>query len=284
MPEAPGKPGRRFLRFSLRAFLLFVLLFGVGLGWAIHEARKQGIAVRALAEVGCLVDCNPPLNRPATLLERLRQLIGEENPWNATEIHANIRPKTRQVADVDLVHLRALPHIRVLLLGKTQVTDVGLANVQGLNQLESLGLTDNAVTDAGLANCEGLRKLRALHIDGTGVTDSGLIHLRGLSKLFVLNLGGTAVTDVGLAHIEGLTGLEYLHLDRTPITDAGLVYLEGMIHLRYLDLGSTSITEAGLVHLKAPQLRDLNLYNTRVSNAVIRELRRALGPRCRILQ
>ena len=48
MPDPSPNPRRRFLRFSLRGLMLVVLVISAALAWAIHEARKQGIAVRAL--------------------------------------------------------------------------------------------------------------------------------------------------------------------------------------------------------------------------------------------
>lgn len=283
MLETAVKPYRRFLRFSVRALLLFVLLAGVALAWGIYEARKQGIAVRALEKVGCEVDCGPRrLNQPMTPIEQLRHLIGEENPWNGTEMWANIRTKKRQLADADLIHLRALPDLKVLHLAKTQVTDVGLANLRGLTQLEIIDLSDDAVTDASLGNLAGLKNVVTVGIGGTGVTDAGLMQLRGLSNISGLNLNRTAVTDAGLAHIEPLTRLEALNLNSTQITDAGLVYLKGMTRLVYLDLGRTRITDAGLVHLKRLPLRDLILSETQVTAAGKRELRKTLGRKCMI--
>ena len=43
---------RRYLRFSLRALLVFVLLIGGWLGWIIHGARVQRDAVTALEQAG----------------------------------------------------------------------------------------------------------------------------------------------------------------------------------------------------------------------------------------
>jgi len=49
------EPKRRWLRFSLRSLMLLVLVLAVALGWAVHKARQQGIAVSALKEMGCIV-------------------------------------------------------------------------------------------------------------------------------------------------------------------------------------------------------------------------------------
>ena len=43
---------RRFLRFSLKAVLLLVLIIAISLGWAMHKVREQGIAIREMSEAG----------------------------------------------------------------------------------------------------------------------------------------------------------------------------------------------------------------------------------------
>ena len=53
---ADPKPLRRFLGFSLKGLLAFVLVIAVLLGLSVHEAKKQGIAVKELEKMGCMVE------------------------------------------------------------------------------------------------------------------------------------------------------------------------------------------------------------------------------------
>ena len=64
-----------------------------------------------------------------------------------------------------------------------------------------------------------------------------------------VSLNGTDVTDGGLAHLKGLTKLKVLQIIDTQITDAGLSHLKGMTKLQELWLPSR-ITDAGVAELK----------------------------------
>lgn len=189
-----AKPRRRWLRFSLRSFFLVVLVIAVSLGWMIHRARQQGIAVAALKEMGCTVSYYTNTDRSPTVLEWLRKLLGED-----------------EHRDVDWV-----------VGSRSQLTDAGLIHLRELTQFRHLRLDDAQVTDAGPVQLQGLTQLQNLNLNGTQVTDAGLLHLRGLTQLQYLYLSGTQVTDAGLVHLGGLTQLGYLSLDRTKVSDAGV--------------------------------------------------------------
>jgi hypothetical protein len=120
--SALAKPRRRWLRFSM--WVLFLLLVGtaVSLGWMINKARQQGIAVAALKKLGCSVGCDMGDERPPTILERLRKLLGEDEFRNVTMVNGY----------------------------KSQMTDAGMAHLQELTQLTGLNLDGTQVADAGL--------------------------------------------------------------------------------------------------------------------------------------
>jgi len=61
-------PRRRWFRFSLRTMLLIVAAVSIGLGWAIHEARMQGLAVAEFENSSCSIHHNRS-DEPLTLLE-----------------------------------------------------------------------------------------------------------------------------------------------------------------------------------------------------------------------
>jgi Leucine Rich repeat len=223
MNEAPPKP-RRVLRFSLRGLLLLVLVVAVALGWAIHEARKQGMqrmSVVALEEMGCGVFCANSDDRHI-LIQRLSELLGEADSPAVLRVNA--------VA--------------------TEINDAGMIHLQRLTDLISLDLTGTPVTDAGLLHLSGLTKLYALGLDETQVTSVGLVHLQAMTKLQGLGLKKTRVADAGLIYLRRLKELDTLDLSGTPLTDAGLVHLQGLTQLRFLSLNGSQVTDAGVQGLK----------------------------------
>lgn len=50
--DTSAKPKRRFLRFSLRTFLLVILVGCVALGWKVERARKQRETVNWIQQMG----------------------------------------------------------------------------------------------------------------------------------------------------------------------------------------------------------------------------------------
>ena len=54
-----------------------------------------------------------------------------------------------------------------------------------------------------------------------------------------------------MQNLKGLTRLQLLNLHRTPaITDAGLQHLKGLTQLQKLDLANTKVTDAGVKDLQ----------------------------------
>src|SRR6516225_8007057 len=45
-------PWRRFLRFSVRGLIVFVVVIGAGLGWIVRQAHIQRDAVEAIRKAG----------------------------------------------------------------------------------------------------------------------------------------------------------------------------------------------------------------------------------------
>jgi Leucine Rich repeat len=204
MSDETAKPRRRWLRFSLRSFLLFVVVIGVPLewlGWELHKVRQHRFAVAALEKAGCRVfDCLVfDLDHVSTVVpEWMERVLGEQVPRNVTVVlcyHS-------RVSDADLAYLRGMTHLRELAIPDTQVTDAGMENLQGLIRIKHLDLGRTQMTDAGLVYLAGLSRLQELFLNGTQVTDAGLIHLQGLNELELLDLAGTLVTDAGAQQLK----------------------------------------------------------------------------------
>jgi hypothetical protein len=53
MPAGPAPHSwRRYLRFSVRGLIVFVVVVGAGLGWIVHQAHVQRDAVAAIQGAG----------------------------------------------------------------------------------------------------------------------------------------------------------------------------------------------------------------------------------------
>ncbi len=265
---APPKVKLRWYQFRLRTLLFGVFLASLATSWfavRMQRAREQDAAVRELGKFeGTFIyyDCEvenrlgfgPEEKNTPRGPAWLRGLLGDDFFNDVTRVSFG----SPEVTDENLIHLRAFPRLRHLLLDGTQVTDDGIRHLESLTSLELLSLN---------------------HLK---ITDRGLVHLRPLTGIRWLDLGGTRVEGTGLAYLEKWTKLESLSLCSTSIRDEELARLQHFTSLQYLELGGTRISDAGIKHLKRMhQLRELSLWNTRVTDAGVRDLQAAL-PHCEI--
>jgi hypothetical protein len=230
MDDRPPKSRRRWLRFSLRALLVFLLLLSVPLAWfawRMQEARRQGEAVEAIVGMGGEVTYNYQIDEHGewipgaepTTPAWLRKSLGHDFFYDVTWVSFD----GTQATDAGLEHLKGLTCLEVLWLGDTKVTDAGLEHLKGLTNLEVLSLGYTQVTDAGLEHLKGLVNLRELDLFQTQVTDAGLVYLKEMAELRQLHLGATRLTDAGLRHLAGLTNLKRLWLNwEIPVTHDGV--------------------------------------------------------------
>lgn len=167
------RPDRLF-RFSLRSFLLLMLVIAGAFGWTMYKVRQQSVAVAALRQMGCSFYYPNADSRPQTVLERLRKLLGEDESRNVTGVIGHFS----RITDAGMMHCRGLPQVNSLGLGYTQITDAGLVHLRGQSQLHNLYLQGTQVSDAGLAHLRGLYQLRWLDLEGTQVTDDGVQRLQ----------------------------------------------------------------------------------------------------------
>ena len=223
----PKRRTRRFLQFSLRSLLVFVLLVSISLSWLgvkLERARKQKEAVEA---IGGLADVTyedfgdvDPFVEPS-VPKWARELFGDDFFFDVIYVSTGA-----DFSDEEMAYLKRLKNLTILYVGGTQITDAGLEHLEGLTQLTGLDLCD------------------------TEITDTGLEHIGGLTSLTELYLVDTKITDTGLGHLGGLTNLAMLELNDTQVTDAGLEYLKGLVSLGYLDLSGTQATPEGVKKLQ----------------------------------
>jgi hypothetical protein len=257
---------RRRLKVSLRAVLVFILLFAIWLGWLANRARDQREAVAAVQRSGGWVHydyefVNGKLARGRSLwTPRWLRRLGDEHFQYVRQVSLVYDDSTGkrfdngnvEACDLVLARVSRLPGLKVLLLKETQATDQGLRHVGSMTGLEELFIWDaKAVTDSGVAQLAALKNLRNVHLSNSQITDDGLILLSRLPGVEELSLQGNRFTDNGLARLAGQERLKRLHigLGHGRITDAGLVHLKDFQNLEVLDLQNTQITVHGLKQL-----------------------------------
>jgi hypothetical protein len=161
-PDRISHPWRKYLRFSVRGLIVFVIVVGAGLGWVVRQAHIQRDAVAAIVRAGGVV----------------------EYDWQRG--NGKSIPGGEPSAPRWLVHLIGgdyFGHVTAVWLSDTKETDAPLADVGRLTRLEEFYINSQAISDAGLEHLTGLTNLSVLWLYRTQVTDVGLAHLKGLTQL-----------------------------------------------------------------------------------------------------
>ena len=197
---------------------------------------------------------------------------------------------------------------RKLALSGTEITDDGLLRLYNASQLQGVELPQR-ITDRGLRHLHGLTDLKYLVAAGTTVTDQGLEKLLAQEPPLVeVDFSNCRrLTDAGLAQLATLPRLTQLKADQTAagprlITAisqssrlellslvncrgidgealAGLIKSPALKRLRFLMLRGTGITDATIETLSpadSPNLKGLDLRDTRLSTDAVSRLKRRL--------
>jgi hypothetical protein len=259
--------------------LLLVAASASALGWIVHRAREQRLAVRAILARGGVVEYDFQYDavRDRRLATGrpwepawLQQLLGEEYFHNVVCVGLD-----RVARDQDLAHVARLRHVKLLYLGGGRITDNGLKHLEDLTDLRLLILWGNPISGEGLKHLRHLKQLRHLDLQSSKVSDSRLIGLRdltGLERIDLPNnpqltgsflqyvadvpnlkdyvLRGTGITDSALVHLKRARNVQQLMLDRTRVSDAGLPHLRGLTSLRSLDLSQTAVSDIGVARVR----------------------------------
>jgi hypothetical protein len=242
---------RRWLRFSLRALLVFTALLCAWLGWITYGINQQRHAVAVLESSGAQIDylafsAFPPWN--AILSRRMKMWIHESLPADLRRV-TQVTIEGPNLVEDDLKLLADFPHLRYLSLSGPAVTDASLVHIKRLKRLDCLKLMDSNVTDAGLNGISERANLEILILSGTPITDAGISHLGGLTKLDELYMSDTAVTGKCLSKLAQIKSLRCLKLDGTNVCGEGLAHLEKMPKLEVVVLKGTPITESDMPFL-----------------------------------
>jgi Leucine-rich repeat (LRR) protein len=254
-------------------------------------------SLRTLTEFGMLhaLDRTHPIGPP------LGEAWSDEwnRPKNADEIWS-LSLYECDVTNASLKDLAALKKLRSLNLVRTHVTDAGLIEFPGLTQLSSLDVNRNVVTDLLLKHLANAGRVHILGI----VNELAWPRPKSDAEVHSVNLYYTTVTHVGLKDLQRLKRLNNLALNEKQVTDDALKILAeiGLLHalnraeaksgkrpknvneIRVLNLHKCNVTDVSLTKLAAlKSLQTLDIRETRVSDAGVKELRAAL-PDCEIVR
>lgn len=123
--------------------------------------------------------------------------------------------------------------------------------VDNEGKITAVSVRLSRTNEIDLSQLGDLSELRELSIEGFGADDGCLAQVRRLTKLRSLRLAFTSITDAGLSNLKGLTQLESLNLDGSfRITDDGMRHLKGLGNLKTLSLTFTRVANAGIDDLR----------------------------------
>ena len=223
-------------RFSLRSFIVLVVVAAIWFAWLSNRAQQQRKAVLWIESVGgtALYDYqvdeegnrngNSRSNWPGLLVNALGQ------DYFSSVIYVDLNETPVE----SLEQTRSLRKLRTLRIAKTKITHVG--TVSQFQNLRYLDVSNTSVSD--LSAVSALRNLTRIEASKTRVAD--LAPLRECSKLEVISLSNTQVQD--LAPLEGMTGLRQLSLDQTAIES--LSPLRRLENLEFLLIWNTGVSKS----------------------------------------
>jgi Leucine-rich repeat (LRR) protein len=283
-----GKPWYRWMRLSLRATMLAILVIGVWLGFTVNRARQQRAAAEAVAKHGGWTHYDHEYVNGKYVPQRqpwgpvwLRRSLGDEYFQKISLVSfvydnstgKRYDNKSAEKCD-DVLELLASQHsLRTLLMKGPQATDKGLAFLKNQPNLEELYIWDSTeISDEGLEDIRGLVKLKKLHLDKSKITDRGFLALAGLTEMEHLVLQSHSFSDRGFSAVAGMKNLKWLCVggskDRLSlISDESLSLIKNMTNLSSINLSYSRITDKGLVHLQGlTKLEILDLDGCKVGD------------------
>jgi internalin A len=222
-----------------------------------------------------------------------------------------------RVSDQGLLLLKPLVGLEELNLRYAElITDEGMSAVKGWKHLRKIDLRGTKVTDTTVGYLGALTTLESIDLGFAQISDNGIELLTNLPHLKELTLGGNKLTDTGIQALRLMPTLEYLDLSGPQRTDSGLwsvsltesgvASVATLTQLRELRIGGSNVTALSLEQLKKglpklerlslqrskritdeawnilrdwKSLKEIDLKDTKVSDAAIQQLKTAL-PGC----
>jgi hypothetical protein len=297
-------PKRRFLRFSLRTFVIVVALLGVGFGLAGNfwrRVQQQRAIVAQIEAAGGSVSYNYEFGMGTELDEQVDGdvSIGGKDSYDTTEEGLHKRVRVRDgVERVDFENPPGPKFIRALL-GNDVFADVEGVSffrfsfgeqrrptrdfdpdlLTRLPKLKVVWLHCEQVNDDYLSVVARLPELRMLSLTGEdagAATAEGIAQLRSARRLRSLLIAGDWMRDDAVTGVAELRGLKSLGMNHsTHLTSEVFANLEELTELRQLSLfGCAGVDDSGTETLKRlTNLRVLSLNRTQITDATLMHIR-----------
>ena len=238
--DLPKKHRRRWLRYSLRTWLVVMTVVAVCGGWWCLSVMRQREAVEKMQAAGFVVRYdfewdNVRRNPECPVPKFLRSLLGVNSYHNVVEFQLPHDPYLREHVNVAAVRnvLSSLPHLKSLGL-RGPASDADLCLIGRLTDLEFLGLDELVATDKGNEKLAHLRNLKWLELCGP-LTDGNVRAISRLPRLEWLTIFDVELSHHMMAEIGSMTQLISLDLlDCRGISDIN--YLSNMKQLRHLGM------------------------------------------------
>jgi hypothetical protein len=318
VPETQGRePNRRWLQFSLRSLLLFVLMVSIACSWfavRLRKAEKQKAAVAAFEKAGGFVrydfdpgdpsdpfyrsrrlDLDPPY--PAWLVKQLGiDFFADATgavyfPWELTVMNCS-GPPPPLPPNFDFDILTRLPRLQALTVF---IRDSGdFEKIARLVQIGHLNIIANGYGDENLAHLRALVRLRSISLFGFTI-QSGLQHLAALLQLSEMRLSACRFASSDMVPAVRLGQIEELDFDRTYDVNVALTWVKDSPRLRRLRISHGDMSEdcelkqagmeiiVSLPHLEELELSRLVIEETAISQlGKMRQLRRLAIPYSKI--
>jgi hypothetical protein len=237
--------------FTLREFMVCVLVIGGACGWIghrFHEKSGQRHIAAFLTERGVSVQWAGD-NRPG-----LERLIGREyfhDVVSIKDVWSELKPE-------EMVILRGLKGLHVVTLHGGYITDAHLGPLADVASLRRLNLLQGTrCTGAGLIHFRGHNSLEELLLDGKHFDEKQLAHLQHLPRLKRLVIT-FSITETGMKHLAQCKNLEMLWV--AAADGPSLIHLAKVPGLLELNIGGDAIEESDLAPLASlTNLRSLTL-------------------------
>lgn len=216
--------GFNWVRFSLRAVLLFLVLLSALFAWVRGIANSYSEQHRVCLEATSSKDFLyvHVTKRPASP-QILRWIIDEEISYEVDELKLCTKSNDFQFRKT-LTKLTALRCPRHLRLVGDEIVDSDIEPLlkQYRDSLETLALWETATNGNGLRSAQGAPRLRKCVLNSQTIDDAAIEHLVTCHHLERLSLAGTSVTDAYVARLAALPALKWLDLSQTLVTSKAI--------------------------------------------------------------
>lgn len=293
-------------RFSLRTFVVVLVVLGIGLGVLSSNLRRTWRQRHAVAElrecgVGAIFyryDGSESEIEAADRPWRVRLLQRDEKygEWYGEELLT--KDFFDDVTMVNASELERFGFIRATAPLPTAQGARFWRAISQLPELECLIVANDHIPPAEIRGLGQHAKLERLCLQSTRLDDEHLREIGRLTELRRLMFGGgyfaflddeqagadsrATVSREGFEHLRLLPDLEMLDLFGTTADDNSVEPLSHLQHLTRLSLGNTSLGDDGLRKLTGlKKLTRIHLRATKVTAAGVRDFQAAL-PGCQV--